>query len=447
MFERNIAHTLSRWKASPDRKPLIIRGARQTGKTVAIDRFGQSFSTYLSLNLEKESEKNLFEQGGDLEQIIQAIELAKKKPLKGDDTLLFIDEIQNSPNALKMLRYFFEDYPHLHIVAAGSLLEAVMLRDGFSFPVGRVQFAYLYPATFDEFLVALGEGRLVEILRSVTIKKPPSKVVHDMALKFYRQYMLVGGMPEVVAIYARDRSLMSLATIKEALLTSIDEDVSKYSRESQSKYTRHVIGHAPLHVGEHIKYEKFGNSGFRSREIKQAFDLLEYSMIVQRIYGSPDTISPMKPNYKISPKLLFLDAGLVAHRFGLSQDAVFVEDLNHLFRGALAEQMVGQTLMAMKTERRMAPCFWYRDKQGATAEVDYLVQWDAQLLPIEVKSGASGRLKSLHQFMQTSASDKAIRIYSGKLSVEKINFTGKTFKLISIPHYLQWCMDQIIPHT
>lgn len=441
MFNRNILNILNKWKISPDRKPLIIRGARQTGKTVAVHQFGESFSTYVYLNLEKEADKNLFEKGHDLEEMIQAIELATKKSLKANDTLLFIDEIQNSPNALKMLRYFYEDYPFIHVVAAGSLLEAVMRRDGFSFPVGRVEFAYLHPVTFDEFLMALGEGALLKALQSVTLAKPPSKAVHDMALKLFRQYMLVGGMPEVVAVYARDRSLLALGPVKEGLLTSFEEDAVKYSKDAQVKYVRHVIHQAPFHAGERVTYEKFGRSSFHSREMKQAFDLLEYAMIVQRVYGSPDTSPPMQPNTNISPKLLFLDAGLIVHKLGLSDDAVFVEDLNDLFRGTLAEQMVGQTFIAMNRERRAIPCFWYREKQGSIAEVDYLIQVGSRLIPVEVKSGTSGRLKSLHQFMQASPCDKAVRLYSGELCTEKIQVNGKTFQLHSIPFYLQGFMN------
>lgn len=444
MFNRNISILLDKWKMSSDRKPLIIRGARQTGKTATVEMFSKSFSNYIYLNLERSSDKQLFEKNDDLEEIITTIELAKKKELKLKDTLLFIDEIQNSQKALQMLRYFYEDHPEIYVIAAGSLLETVIKKEGFSFPVGRVSFLYLHPVTFDEFLSAIGEDKLLEHLKKVSIDSPPSLVVHEMALKHFHNYLFVGGMPEVVAKYAKTRTFQSLATIKEELLGSFEEDISKYSTQAEAKYLRHVLHFAPNYVGERIKYENFANGGYKSREMKRAFDLLEYAMLITRIYGSPQTSPPIQPNFNVAPKLLFLDSGLVAHRLGLSENELHVKDLNCIFKGAITEQLAGQTFCSADLERKGSISFWYRNAPGSTAETDYVVQNKTQLTPVEVKSGKSGRLRSLHQFMLASPANLAVRLYSGELFEEIIALENKKYKLISIPLYLQWRMVDLL---
>lgn len=444
MFKRNILKLLDKWKLADRRKPLIIRGARQTGKTAAVEMFSKSFSNYIYLNLERDADKQLFEKGGDLEDIIPAIELAKKKALKEKNTLLFIDEVQNSQKALQMLRYFYEDYPDIHVIAAGSLLEAVMKREGFSFPVGRVSFLYLYPVTFDEFLSAIGEDRLLEHLKGVTFSSSPSPAVHEMAVKIFHRYLLAGGMPEVVAEYAVKRTLHPLAKIKEELIESFEEDISKYSTTAEAKYVKHVLRFAPNYVGERIKYENFADGGYKSREMKRAFDLLEYAMLVTRVHGSPETTPPIKGNFNVAPKLLFLDSGLVVHKLGLTENEIQVKDLSNLFRGAITEQIAGQTFCSTELEKRTTPYFWYRNAAGSTAETDYLFQHNGKLIPVEVKSGKSGRLRSLHQFMLASLNDVAVRLYSGELREEIVSLEKKRYRLLSVPLYLQWRLDDLL---
>jgi len=446
MFKRNILNLLDNWKSSTSRKPLILRGARQTGKTATIEMFSKSFESYIYLNLERDADKQLFEKGKDLEEVIQAIGLAKKKELIGTNksTLLFIDEIQNSQKALQFLRYFYEDHPDIFVVAAGSLLEAVIKREGFSFPVGRVSFLYLHPVTFDEFLSAIGEDKLLEHLKGVTLNSPPAAAIHDMAMQHFHRYLLVGGMPEVVAEYSKKRSLQSLASIKESLLESFEEDISKYSTNAESKYLKHILRFAPQHVGERIKYENFANGGFKSREMKRAFELLEYAMLLMRITGSPVTELPIKPNFNVSPKLLYLDSGLIAHKLGITENEIFVKDLSSLFRGAITEQIVGQAFHSLEMEKNERLSFWYRNVQGSTAETDYLIQLNGKLIPVEVKSGKSGRLRSLHQFMLASPNDVAVRLHSGELCEERITFEKKNYKLVSVPFYLQWRLCELL---
>lgn len=444
VFQRNILKELNIWKSDKRRKPLIIRGARQTGKTVAIELFGKTFSTFISLNLERDSDRNLFEQNNSVQKVCQGIELLKGKNPLQPDTLLFIDEIQNSGKAIELLRFFYEDYPQIFVVCAGSLLEAVMRKEGFSFPVGRVEFLYMYPMTFDEYLIAYGKENVLEQLMHATLKEPPSETLHSIASELFNEYAFVGGMPAVVNDFLEKKSYTSIADIKESILTALKDDTAKYSRMAESKYLRHVIEYAPYSVGERIKYEKFGNSLYRSREIKHAFELLEYAMIVQRVYGSPATTPPIQPNFGVSPKIVYLDSGLVVHKLGLTFETATSSDLNSLFRGSFSEQVVGQALLAESFRRRKSLCFWYRNTKSSIAETDYSYLFKNEIVPIEVKSGKAGSLKSLHQFMSASPSKRAVRLYSGRLSREDVRFGERSFNLVSVPFYLQFRLEEFI---
>lgn len=436
MFKRHILQQLLQWKGRRQRKPLILRGARQTGKTKVVEQFAAEFSGYAYLNLEHEADRRIFAAARSVREVIHAIEVVKQVRLQPGDTLLFLDEIQNSPQAVAMLRYFYEQYPDLHVIAAGSLLEAIMQKDGFAFPVGRVEFLYVYPATFDEFLGALGEAALQKALAAVTPQTPLPEAIHEHAMTLFEEYLVVGGMPEVVAAYAATRSLFDIGRLQEGLLTALEEDVHKYSRTAQVPRVRHVLQTVPLFVGQRITYEHFGESTYRSREIKQAMEVLEYAMVMQRVYGSHTTSIPIQPVTRVAPKLLYLDVGLVAHRFNVGTMRAALAGTDPGWKGALMEQVVGQELLALSTERRNPPCFWYRQQPGATAEVDYCLPWREYIVPIEVKSGKVGHLKSLHQFMAAAPHPFAVRVNRGPLNVELLSVAGKSLHLLNVPLYL-----------
>jgi predicted AAA+ superfamily ATPase len=436
MYQRNILKELNNWKNKQDRRPLIIRGARQVGKTVAVEMFAKSFDNFIQLNLERDSDRAIFEGSSSVEAVCKGIELSKGKNPFARHTLLFIDEIQNSARAIQLLRYFYEDYPQISVICAGSLLEAIMKKEGFSFPVGRVEFLYMYPMTFDEYLTAKESDALLNELRKSDIKNPPSEFTHGLAGEIFNEYSFVGGMPAVVSDFLKNKSYLAAADVKESIITSLKDDVAKYSRLAESKYLRHVIDYAPYSVGERITYEKFGNSLYRGRDIKHAFELLEYAMIVQRIYGSFDTSLPIRPNFSVSPKVVCLDSGLVMHKLGLTFETARTADLNSIFRGTFAEQVAGQALIAEQCHRKDNPCFWYRNAAGSTAEIDYSYPHGNLIIPIEIKSGKAGSLKSLHQFMLASDSKIAVRLYSGPLR--------KDDTLLSIPFYLQFRLEEIL---
>lgn len=444
MFERNLLKYLHLWKNKQNRKPLIVRGARQVGKTVTVALFGKTYSNFISVNLENESERRLFDTSKSLTEVIQAIEVMKKVRLSTDNTLLFIDEIQASPKAISMLRFFYEEKPELHVIAAGSLIEAVMKHDGFSFPVGRVEFCCLHPVTFDEYLRAMGEHNVLEILNNADFSNPPSEAIHELALKHYLDYMKVGGMPEAVRTFADTKSYQELVSIKDSLIQSFEDDVAKYSTHAESTYLRHVIEQAPFEAGMRITYERFGRSNYRSREMSRAFDLLERARIVTRIHGTTANCPPLRPNFRVSPKLLYLDIGLVTQKMGMGEHSFDASSTDHFFRGRIAEQVVGQELKARSVTHELPLGFWYRQRSGKAAEIDYIIQHGDSLVPIEVKSGSTGRLRSLHQFLQSMPNNLGVRVSPVPLKHETITIAGEAHRIISIPFYLAWRIDSLL---
>lgn len=446
MFQRNIAKLLVEWKNKSGRKPLVIRGARQVGKTSAVHQFGSAgFETYIYINLELEDNVALFARMQPVRDLLQLIQLKFNKKITSGTTLIFIDEVQNSHIAMNQLRYFYEEVPDLHVVAAGSLLEVKMKSEGFTFPVGRVEYCYLHPATYDEFLVAQGETEALSYILSVKPDTVIPEEIHAMMMKKFHSFLLVGGMPEAVARYAENRSFIDLDPVYESILTGLRDDVSKYASAAKTKYIQHIIEHATKYVGLQIKYEKFGESNFRSREMSEAFDVLEKAMIISRVFASASKQMPLMSNLKKFPKLLYLDIGLVNYQIGMRTEIAMMDDINAVFHGQVGEQIAGQTLLALNTRKNANLHYWYREQKGATSEVDYLIVINDRLVPVEVKSGKTGTLRSLHNFMDESRRDFALRIYSGNMKTEQITtFNKKKFTLFSVPFYLLFRIHDLL---
>jgi uncharacterized protein len=447
MFHRNIASLLIEWKNRRGRKPLVIRGARQVGKTSAVHQFGsEKFETYIYINLELEDNAALFARRQPVQELLQLIQLKFNKKISPGSTLIFIDEVQNSDVAMNQLRYFYEEMPDLHVVAAGSLLEVKMKSEGFAFPVGRVEYCYLHPVTFNEFLAAQGETEALNYISSVKPDTVILEEIHTLMMKKFHSFLLVGGMPEAVARYAETRSFIDVDPVYESILTGLRDDVSKYASAAKTKYIQHIIEHASKYVGLQIKYEKFGESNFRSREMSEAFDVLEKAMLVSRVFASASKQMPLMSNLKKFPKLLHLDIGLVNYQIGIRTEIAMMDDVNAVYHGQVGEQIVGQTLLAMNTRRYANLHYWYREQKGATSEVDYLIVINDRLLPVEVKSGKTGTLRSLHNFMDESRSDFALRIYSGNMRTERITTLNKKkkFTLFSIPFYLLFRIHELL---
>lgn len=432
MFQREAISALHDWKEKSNRKPLIIRGARQVGKTTLVNEFAKEFDTYLHLNLEKAAAKELFEKNDAVEDVLTAIYLFLNKPKTKGSVLLFIDEIQNSTRAVSLLRYFYEELPHIYVIGAGSLLESLIDRQ-IHFPVGRVEYLALRPCTFCEFLGALGEEEIQKKIETISL---PSSI-HERVMKLFNEYVLVGGMPEAVAYYAQTKDLVSLNGIYETLLTGYRDDTEKYARNRNSEYViRHILTYGWHVAGQRIKYERFGNSNYKSREVSEAMHTLEKAMLLELSYPTTGASAPIQPDLKKSPKLLWLDTGLVNYVAGLQKELFGIKDISGLWKGKIAEHVVGQELLSLSTKVTAKRLFWVREAKNSQAEIDFVIQMEDRLFPIEVKSGNCNTLKSLHLFMDGSTQATAIRFWNHPASQDVVNLpSGKQYTLYNLPFY------------
>jgi predicted AAA+ superfamily ATPase len=433
MFKRTILKQLTHWLKKKNRKPLILRGARQVGKTTAISIFADNFKQYIYLNLEHSEDLRLFEQDYNIHELVEAIFFLKGKLRQQNNTLLFIDEIQNSPKAVAMLRYFYEEMKELYVIAAGSLLESILNRH-ISFPVGRVEYLRMHPLSFEEFLQAIGETQAAEMLERI----PLPAFAHDKLLKLFHRYTLIGGMPEIVQLYAESQDLIQLKPLYESLIIAYMDDVEKYSsRDSQTPIIRHVIQSAFHEAGNRIKMAGFGQSNYSSKDITEAMQLLEKALLLQRIYPTTATQLPLTPNLKKSPKLQILDTGLVNYFSGLQTEIFGTKDLNSIYGGRIIEHLVGQELLASQHSTLFNQHFWVKENKQSNAEVDFVLPHGNKIIPIEVKSGATGRLRSLHQFINQTDHNYAVRLYAGNLKVETATtIAGKEYCLLNLPYFL-----------
>jgi len=432
MFQRNAMLLLHDWKAKANRKPLIIRGARQVGKTTLINEFAKGFDTYLHLNLEKTADKELFDKNDSVEDVLTSIYLLQNKPKNNGSVLLFIDEIQNSARAVALLRYFYEELPQIYVIAAGSLLESLIDRQ-ISFPVGRVEYLALRPCSFSEFLGAVGETELKNALETISL--PAS--VHGKTMRLFNEFVLVGGMPEAVAFYAQTKDLVSLNGIYETLLTGYRDDSEKYAQNSSAEHViRHILTYGWQYAGQRIKFEKFANSNYKSREMGEAIRTLEKALLLELSYPTTSALPPIQPDLKKSPKLLWLDTGLVNYSAGLQKELFGIKDISESWKGKIAEHIVGQEIASLSTKVSEKRYFWVREAKNSQAEIDFIFQYEGQVIPIEVKSGNCSTLKSLHLFMDSSKQAVAIRFWNNPVSNDLITLpSGKKYTLYNLPFY------------
>ena len=443
MINRNIISDLRDWRVRKNRKPLVLRGARQVGKTTIVDIFGREFDVYLKLNLEEPEHIHLFETFKNMDTLLTGIYLLNGAERKAAPTLLFIDEIQNSPQAVSLLRYFYEKTPGLHVIAAGSLLENLIGRQ-ISFPVGRVEYMTMHPCSFNEFLGAMGNTELQKAHRAGDI--PES--IHPMAVNLFNQYALTGGMPEVVANYAENKDIHALGRIFSSLLSGYQDDIEKYASNGNMRLIlRHITNKGWSYAAQRIKFERFGESDYRSREVSEAFRLLEKAMLLEVTYPYSGFKIPIIPELKRSPKLLWLDTGIVNYVAGIQKEIFNAKDITDAWRGKVAEHIVGQELLSGKTDFFARRNFWVRNAHSSEAEIDFIIQHDSRIIPIEVKSGHNAKLRSLHLFMDEVEHQTAIRIWSGKFSIDKVTTPkGKNFNLFNIPFYYVGVLDALSIH-
>ena len=436
---RTIQTELLRWKDAPTRRPLLLRGARQVGKTYAVRQFAQaSFDNVVELNFELEPTlKSLF---GTLQpsDIVKTIALTRNVALTPGRTLLFLDEIQECPQAIMALRYFYEHMPELHVIGAGSLLEFTLHSSGFRMPVGRVQYLVLRPLSFVEFLAAAGEQALSEELTTLTPVSLLHEVVVDKLLKLLRDYLLVGGMPAVVAAYLHNPQQTTYQQISSALLQTYRDDFGKYANLVKHVFLQKVLDTAPRLVGQRYKYVNVDRE-LRSRELKEALLLLTRAGLLHRICATSGAGLPLAAHSKDHVfKILFLDVGLMQHACGLDAAIATTSDFLAINAGAVAEQFVGQELLAYSpVYEETALFFWQRDQRGSQAEVDYLVSLDGRVLPVEVKAGKTGRLRSLKQFMADYECPLGVRISQAPVSLHHGVLSVPLYAIAQLPQLVR----------
>jgi len=431
-FERKAYTKLLEWKHKSNRKPLVIRGARQVGKSTLVSQFSREFRHFIALNLEKKTHQRFFEGSLEAKQILDALFLSFNIPKDEDSVLLFIDEIQESPAAIQMLRYFYEEHPGVYVVAAGSLLEFA-LHEVPSFPVGRVEQMVLHPFDFEEFLMALGHTSALAALKQI----PVASYAHDTLMDLYHTYAAIGGMPEIISQYIQENSVANLGSTYESLWQAYKDDVVKYARSpAERKVLQHLIFTAPQEK-DRIVFEGFGHSNYKSREVGEAMRSLDMAHIVQLIYPSTTTKPPIETDFKKRPRLQFLDTGLLNHALQIQVEMIGIENLNVLYKGRIVQHLLTQELMAQHHLPSYKPHFWVREKINSQAEVDLLYQYQQFIIPIEVKSGATGTLRSLFQFMDACDHSFAIRILGNQYSIDQLQTSnGKPFLLMNLPYYL-----------
>lgn len=448
-IKRNVEKPLLKWARQKDRKPLIVRGARQIGKTFSITLFAKNnFKNFITLNLEKSADKKIFSEVRDSALLIKDLEILKQSKITPGETLIFIDEIQESANAMQQLRFFYEEVPELHVIAAGSLLEVKIKQETISIPVGRVEYLYMFPLEFNEFLNAMQYEQSLQLINSLSLKEKISDLSHQMLLQQFREYLLIGGMPEVVSHYAVNKKYFELNKIYESLITGFRDDINKYATGREREHLEFLIETAPKYSGSSISYHKFAGSEYNSRDMSNAFKTLERALLLKLIRPSNSLQLPVEANYKAAPKLVFFDQGLVSYQANLSAEFATKNSIQDIYRGKLTEQALGQTLWSQSVRDNFSLNYWARFKAGASAELDYLISFGETLIPIEAKSGAIGKLRSLHEFIDRSETDFAVKVTASPLNIEAVQtIKGKEFRLLNIPHYLAFKLKKLCDNT
>ncbi|HKP97115.1 MAG TPA: AAA family ATPase [Fibrobacteria bacterium] len=427
---RHINGFLQNWWGRPDRKPLLLRGPRQVGKTWAARALADAVGTRLiEINFELQPECKLAFSGLAPDQILKSLSLLGFPMAEPGKHLLFLDEIQECPQAIAALRYFYELMPRLAVLGTGSLLEFALEQERFSMPVGRIESAWLHPMSLGEFLRAKGNPGLAEAVEADPLGNPLPEAAHLLAFKELREYLFCGGMPQAVLAMTMTRDAESVRRAHRSILQTYRQDFYKYAPKIKAHLAESLFLKAPGLVGGRFKYSHV-DPGLRASEIKPAVEALEKAGVIRRVIHASGQGAPLAvdANPRLA-KLIFLDVGLMHASLQIDAQLVQAPDLLGVHRGAVAEQFTGQELLACAPpDREPELYFWVREALNSQAEVDYLIASGSKVLPIEVKSGASGTLKSLHSFLGSHPNSPAgVRLYSGRAMREE--------KVIHLPLY------------
>jgi uncharacterized protein len=424
IMKRFVDYFLYKWKSSPLRKPLLLRGARQVGKTYTAREFGKTFTSFVELNLEIDQEaREIFEKNLDPNIIVRNIFILRNKLIVPGQTLLFLDEIQLVPNAIIALRYFYEMMPELHIIAAGSLIDFAIQQVGI--PVGRVQFLYMYPLSFIEFLSAIGSSVIIEEILSHELKEEIPKVFHDKFLNLVGEYLAIGGMPETVACWQVLQDIHECSKIPHALISNYKQDFEKYSQKYQRKYLDVLFNNIPHQLGRKFKYSKIEGE-YRKRDLAPCLDLLLTANIACKVMRTGAQGIPLGAQVDLHAfKILFIDVALSQFILGLKTGMWILKPLEQFVnKGEFVEAFVGHELIAYTHPMKEVQLYyWQRETRGGESEIDYVIQQETDIVPIEVKSGKGTAMRSMKLFLENHPkSTYGIRFSTNNYSIyEKIH--------------------------
>jgi len=409
-IKRNIDKVLLSWKIDSDRKPLLIRGARQVGKSSTVVQFGSHFEHFVTVNFEKNKKlHSLFDGDIDVKEICLRLSVQFKKPIVPGKTLLFFDEIQSCPNAIISLRYFYEEYPELYIIAAGSLLEFA-LEELPTFGVGRIDSLFMYPFSFQEFMLACGEELLWNEVCKSSPEKPLFSVFHEKCIDLLKKYLIIGGMPAAVLNFVKNKDILRVQKVLDRLILSYQNDFAKYKKKLPSLLIRDVFNSIVNQSGGKFNYAKAAETS--QYNIKQAVNMLIMAGLVIPVVCSSANGIPLgaEANFKRC-KMLLLDTGIFQRLLGLQlSDFLFSDDFEVINKGAIAEQFAGLELLKNSSPYIIENLyFWTKESEKSQAEVDYVIQCNEKIIPIEVKSGKSGKMQSMHLFLAEKKSEYGIR--------------------------------------
>lgn len=450
-MNRKALKTLRAWLTGPSRKPLVIRGARQVGKTSLVRMFAEEqVLDLVEVNLERHMYLRKVFSGLDTSAILLELEGVAGKAIVPGKTLLFLDEIQAVPEAIASLRYFFEDIPDLAVVAAGSLLEFALSDHSFSMPVGRIEYLHLGPVTFLEFLEAV-DPFSAEWLAGFPfsgesyLKIPESH--HKRLLNRIREFLFVGGMPEAVSVFAETGDYYQVSRVHDSVIDTYVDDFAKYARQVDLVRLQNLFKAVPGHIGKKVVYRRLAPEE-SSTKTRETLELLVKARLASKVIHTHGNGVPLGAEMQEKVfKLLFLDAGLLNRMYGIPAHTMRSIDENALINaGVMAEQFIGQHLLQDPDVRSPLHLhYWQREGKAANAELDYLVQIDSEVYPLEVKAGKTGTLKSLHQFMREKRKKLAIRMDLGPPSVQRVNMldydrTEIDYPLLSLPLY---CIERL----
>lgn len=418
-YARAIDKALLEWKNESNHKPLLLRGARQVGKSSAIRHLGKSFKYFVEVNFERDKDViSIFKGNLKPKEISSRLSAYYETPIVAGETLLFFDEIQVCEEAIHSLWFFYEDYQELHVIAAGSLLEFA-LKNLSSFGVGRVRSLFMYPMSFDEFLIATGNSTWIEVKQNSSFENPVFEALHGKLVEAFRNYLIIGGMPEVVSTWVETKDFLKCQQIQDDIILAYEDDFAKYKEKADPLLLRQTLRSVALQIGNKFVYSQV-KGDYRSEKVKEALELLKDAGLIKPIVHTAANGIPLgaEINDKFI-KYIFLDSGLLLRLLGLENTSgqaeisklILIGSATDLVnKGSITEMVAGLELVKYSTPtQRHDLYYWQNLSRGAQAEVDYIIVKDTKIVPLEVKAGTSGSMKSMYQFMTNKNLEYGIR--------------------------------------